>query len=292
MRERRIDAARALVAGVVVCVSLAAPVPSTAAPLTFTGFLVLNVGTVPLVVPGAGVANFTSALGDPDHLSTLALGGGTFAVTTLAAQFTLNDSTVQGLSFRGFSNQSGVFAGLSGGPPGGGAMGLNGVARVCGIGMFYPGYNPACTPTAALQLDVPLVQVGAGGTETIQGAINLTLLHNPWTIGTSTANPPGFVHNAGSSGVMHTAGSSSVTTTGFTFQGYATPPSDTAAPPSGILQLVTVTKVFTDLTASFPFVPVVGVLQLHFVPEPGTFLLLATGSGALAALVRRRIGRR
>jgi hypothetical protein len=283
------------------CLLLGGSGPAAAAPLPFDGILTVTVRffrfPYVLVVPGTGVANFTPAPGDADHLSTLALNGGTFAVTTLAAQFPNPYPYTYGtglpdVSFRGFSNQSALFAGLSGGPPGGGVMPLNGVVRLCDIGQFYPGNNPACTPSAGRIQDVPLSRVGLGGTQTVRGGLNLTLFHNPWTIGTTTENPPGFVHNAGSSGFGHDVGSGTFATPGgVTLRGYATPASDTAQP-SARLQLVTATKVLTANPGYLPFFALTGVLQLHFVPEPGAFALLAAGGGALALLAWRRRTRR
>ena len=60
------------------------------------------------------------------------------------------------------------------------------------------------------------------------------------------------------------------------------------AQPGGVLQLVTVSKVYTSLTGAFPEMPVTGFLDLYFVPEPGTGLLLGLGVVALAAAGRRR----
>jgi hypothetical protein len=62
----------------------------------------------------------------------------------------------------------------------------------------------------------------------------------------------------------------------------------TAAQPSGVVQLVTVSKTYTSLTSAFPELPIVSVLNLHFVPEPGTLLLIGSGVLGLAALGRKR----
>ena len=58
-----------------------------------------------------------------------------------------------------------------------------------------------------------------------------------------------------------------------------------------MLQLVTVSKVYTSLTGAFPEFPMTGILTLHFVPEPGTLLLLGFGVAGLALHGRRKRGR-
>jgi hypothetical protein len=55
-----------------------------------------------------------------------------------------------------------------------------------------------------------------------------------------------------------------------------------------VLQLVTVSKVFTSLTAAFPELPIFAIMDLHVVPEPGTLLLVGSGVVGMAAMGRRR----
>ena len=89
-------------------------------------------------------------------------------------------------------------------------------------------------------------------------------IHDALTSVSTPAIPGGFVH------------------------GPATGTASSAAQPGGALQLVTASKVFTSLTSAFPEYPMWGVLNLSFVPEPGTLVLLATGLGVLAASRSRR----
>ncbi len=83
---------------------------------------------------------------------------------------------------------------------------------------------------------------------------------------------------------IHTAGSAVTTPVlpGGFVHGPASLTSSTAQP-SAVVQLVTASRVFTNLSAAFPELPITGVLTLHFVPEPGSFTLLALGVLGLTA---------
>ena len=258
-----------------------------AATLDFTGTLAINIFgfrdvditppppyTGPLVfltVPGAGSAQVTDD--GSLHLLSLTVPSGAFGPSTvtymLPSWFTFFSSQRFTLS----QNLSGSFTGISGGPPGGGPMGLSGTAKMC---VWFTN----CTSAIV----VPLTPIGGagfgiGGTATFPGSVAVTMQHAAWTIGqpvmtlhtpastiTTPVLPGGFAH-----------GPASLTTS--------------TAQSSGVLQLVTVSKVYTSLTSAFPEVPVTAVLTLHFVPEPGTLLLLGSGVALLAVYGRRKLRR-
>ena len=154
-------------------------------------------------------------------------------------------------------------------------MGLTGLAKICIT------FASACGTHVPLQLSSTAggAGFGIGGTATFPGNIAVTMQNAPWTIGQPVMT-------------VHTPNSNALTPTlpgGFA-HGPASLTSSTARP-SGVLQLVTVSKVYTSLTGAFPEVPLTGVLTLHFVPEPGTLLLLGIGVAGLAAYGRRKRGR-
>ena len=218
-----------------------------AGPLPFTGTLTLKIATLPGIVGAGGATASVNGI----HLTTLALGGGSFGPITTSIPLTSN-STLNSVIFTGINNLTGTFTGISGGPPGGGPMGLSGVAKIC-IGF---------APCAYAAVNIPLAPTsggagfGIGGTVTTPGAVALTMQHAPWTVGqpvmtihtantniTTPALPGGFAH-----------GPASLTSS--------------TAQPSGHLQLVTATKAYTSLTGAFPELPVFSILNLHFFGEP------------------------
>ena len=244
-----------------------------AATLDFTGTLSLQIAlfdnrTYPaFVVPGTGKAQVTDD--GSLHLLSLSLAGGTFGPINMslpATEFPENQS----VRVTQLENLTGFFSGISGGPPGGGAMGLQGVAKICLI--FASDCGSAVrvwlTPTAGG------AGFGIGGTAIFPDPGGLTMLNAPWTIGQPTMT-------------IHTP--FSTITTPVLPAGFAHGPASltsSTAQTSGALQLVTASK----LSSSFllPEFPMTGVLTLHFVPEPGTLLLLSLGVVGLAVYGGRK----
>jgi len=148
-------------------------------------------------------------------------------------------------------------------------MGISGLAKIC---LFGPGACIFANVPVPLSPTASGAGLGIGGTQIVSGAVALTMQHSPWTVG----QPVMTIHTP-----------MSYITTPTLPGGYANPASATAAN-SGVLQLVTASKVFTSLTSAFPELPVTAILTLHMVPEPGTLLLVTSGVVGLCFYGRRQ----
>jgi hypothetical protein len=139
----------------------------------------------------------------------------------------------------------------------GGTMPLNGSARVCLFASCGKANNAA-------NLNIPLSVVGGpGGSTTVTGAVNLTVVGAPWTTGTAAVGT-------------------------ITQMGFALPNSNTGAN-SGVVRLVTPIFISTNIAGASAVVPAFAFLTLHFVPEPGTLMLLGSGIAGLVAFGRSRV---
>ena len=253
-----------------------------AAQLTYVGGISIGIGTIPpITLTGSGIAtvnnsggglggvaatfeinqgDFQGALGIPvfnaSPISGLIVAGGTMSqmFTVPFAPFTITLITPTGSATNGAGDFDGLDPSL---PAGDGIMPLNGVVIVC---LFGP-----CDMGPTANLVIPLTPIGQGGTVATSGAVNITAQGAPWTLGQATVG--GSVRT----GFQH--GPASATDTAFT--------------PSGVVSLVSPVTVSTSL-ATFAVVPVFAEFRLHFIPEPGTLLLLGAGVTGLAVLGRRQ----
>jgi hypothetical protein len=175
------------------------------------------------------------------------------------------------LRLTGIENLSGSFGG------GAGVMGMQGTAKICIVFDFY--CNTVFVPISMGATGTPLVGFGVGGTQagTFGGGVFLTAQHAAWglSLPTLTVHGPGTTVTAPPlpSGFIHGPVSSSASS---------------AAQPGGALQLVTASKSTTSLTGALPEYVTWGVLNLHFVPEPGALVLLVAGAAGLLAAGRGR----
>ncbi len=214
--------------------------------LGFTGSLAVQISALdPVTLPGAGTAIINGS-GGGGALTGLELPQGVFAVTAIVVPVTDPGAfPIAGVQVTA-ANGAGSFNGS------GGMMPINGSSKVC---LFGP------CGSAVANLDVPLSNVGVGGTALVTGAVNLTVVGAPWTTGTAAI------------GAM-------------TIMGGKSPASNTGAP-SGTITLVTPIFISSNIGAS-AVVPAFAILNLHFVPEPGTLMLLGSGIAGLVAFGRSR----
>jgi hypothetical protein len=250
---------------------------SGAAILGLVGGLSISVaGLNPITFYGGGGA-LVNGSGGGGHLDSLSLAGGTFAGTAFLAVTDPAASPISALQASG-TNGSGAFFGPPGSTSGvfGGIMPVQGQAIVCL-------YTPLCN---FVNLVVPFTQtgqgIGVGGTVYAPGVIGFTVVGAPWTINTAAAVSGPITTTASNPDVVGTV------------MGFAHGPLSgglsSAAANSGVVQLVTPAQVFTNIGPSGKL-PVFGILTLHFVPEPGTLLLLGSGVAGLALIGRKRMSR-
>jgi hypothetical protein len=228
-----------------------------AAALPFSGVLGVQIATLPpVVITGSGISTVNGS-GGAGHLTSLDIPASPFAVAGVVVPVTDPAAfPIVGVQVTAH-NGPGDFGGGSAVGTLGGTMSIQGVAKVC---LFAP-----CNAPPPANVNVPLSNVGVGGSATVSFLVNLTVVGAPWTTGTAavaTITQMGFAHGP-ASGTTSTAAA------------------------SGVVRLVTPVFVSTNIGAS-AVLPVFGVLTLHFVPEPGTLVLLGSGIAGLVAFGRSR----
>jgi hypothetical protein len=190
------------------------------------------------------------------HLSTLGLPANAFVASQVVVPVT--DPAAAPVKGIQLTVQNG--AGTVAGAPLGGVIPLSGLAQVC---LFAP-----CSGGPPVNLTVPLSIVGSGGTWNVDNFVSVTVSGAPWTEGTAMTGgltQAGLAHGP-ASGTSSTANA------------------------SGVVRLVSPFTVSTNIGA-VAYLPGFAILTLHFVPEPGTLLLLSGGL-VLTALGGRRMARR
>ena len=252
----------------------------------FNGTLSIGLGSLPpIVATGSGNAILNSSAGikgDP-HLTTLQILANTVSITQSAIVPITDPAAAPVVSVRGVANLgTGILRPISGGAASAGGLTLNvvpvqGNFRICILFMGCPSSLP-----------VPLTLngtkgAGIGGLITLgtfaAAGIKFSIYGQPWTIKTAVVdNIP-----------TDNGGFSTVSAFGFA-HGPASNISSTAAV-SGVIQLVTATRVVSTLGTTL-VTPLITTLTIHLVPEPGTFLLFGTGVVALGIAGRRRLGKK
>ena len=224
---------------------------ASAVALQYTGSLEIAISELaPIAFTGGGTALVNDS-GGAGHLTALHRDAGDVGISGFVLPITDPAAApISGIQATA-ANGAGAFAGNGGGGFGG-VMPISGAAKVCLFG--------ACSAPLA-NLTVPLSVVGAGGSAFVKGAVNITVIGAPWTTGTVSVGT-------------------------VTAMGGVTPLSNTGAP-SGVLTLVTPIFISTNLGAS-AVLPAFATFSLHFVPEPGTLMLLGSGIAGLVAFGRSR----
>jgi hypothetical protein len=231
----------------------------------------LGPGLPTLSLAGTGVATLNGSAGG-SHLTALRLAGG----LSRSATVPVTDPGITGaegiaaLRARATLGTATLAPFASGAPLTRGELPVRGLLAVCFV-------DPACLPGGFLPLALTAndgaTGLGVGGLHTVQaGAVRISILASPWTLGTALLT---LTTNGGSSAPLGAAGwahgaLSFTTSTALT---------------GGALSLVTPLRIVSD---TGPPLSSFARLTLRFVPEPGSAVLLGSGALGLACLALAR----
>lgn len=231
-------------------IAFGASAPASAAPVPVTGVLNVIVGTLPpisLPIPAAVVDVTGGTLTVPAGIA------GQTGLFVPVTGFPLN--LITGIVVTA-SNGAGSFSGPTAPFTGSGGVSLSGG----GIGGAMPVLGVAQVK-GALAINVPLSNVGAGGSVNAGGIV---VAGAPWTTGVAMVTTTGPVMSM--------------------FSATGTVSGPLGAPGSSITLVTPAHINAAGLTRIAAFAQ----LTLNFVPEPGTLLLLGAGVVGLAAVGRSR----
>jgi hypothetical protein len=226
---------------------------------------------------GSGVATVNDSSGGA-HLSTLRLAGGISGSGTIPITDPETTGTIKSVRLDTVALGTGTFSGISGAPP----LGQNQLP--------IPGHARVCVFQADCAANLPLdlthnngnTGVGVAGTVTLGGfgSIRISIEGAPWTLGTVSRTH----QTIGGNFEMRSRA-------GFVHGGASGTNSSTAAN-SGVIQLVAPQQVTTEgLPGNSSKQALFSTLTLHFIPEPGLLLLIASGAVGLGLLGRSRMSR-
>lgn len=228
------------------------------------------------IFQGSGVATVNDSSGG-NHLSTLRLAGGISGSGTIPVTDPETTGMIKSVHVDTARLGTGTLSGISGAPPLNppAAIPIPGFARVCIL-------SAGCTTNLALEMTVNSgnTGIGVGGLITLggNGTIRISIEAAPWTL--ATVN-----------GLNQTAAGNFVTLSRIGFvHGAASASDSSTAANSGVIQLIAPQQVTTSgVPGNSGKVALFSTLTLHFIPEPGLLLLIASGVAGLALLGRSRM---
>jgi hypothetical protein len=226
---------------------------------------------------GSGVATINASAGGA-HLDTLRLAGGISGSGVIAVTDPETTGTIKSVLVESARLGTGTLTGISGAPPiGQNEIPIAGRARMC---LFVE--NCASNLPLDLTKNNGRTGMGVGGTVTLggKGSLRISIAGAPWTLATVTRitqTASGNFKTMSRVGFVHGPASASDSSTAVT---------------SGVLQLIAPQQVSTSgVPGNSSAVALFSTLTLHFIPEPGLLLLLASGVAGLGLLGRGRMKR-
>jgi hypothetical protein len=260
-----------------ICTMLALGVAGTASAKTLDwhGTMDIDLGALKaLRFGGTGVATVNDSTGTT-HLNTIRLAGGITGSGTIPVTDPDTTGTIPSIRISATLG-TGTISGISGAPPfiQPATIPVKGFTRVClfepGCEVFLPLNNTKNNGATGL---------GVGGLLTLGGfgSVRISLLNAPWTLGSVTGvtqTNEGAFKTQGVTGFAHGAASTNSST----------------AEPSGVIQLIAPQQVTTaGIAGNSDKLTLFTRMTLHFVPEPGLMLLIASGVVGLGLLGRSRM---
>jgi hypothetical protein len=278
---------------------------ASASTIDLVGSITVGFGSVPPATQTtSGWVSISTPVGSPDHIAGIWTTAGLFQMNGAIVPITDPDVSAQlKAAILNLTNTSGQFAENSSSQGGwGGVQGSTGLSELCLL--VDPDVSDPENPVCPLPLYLPTqqhlstsVNVGAGlpgngqiiASATVPFNISVSIKGDVWyqreIILASGAYNASRTHTAAEPGYGITA--FTVNAQGFV-HGPASLTASSTAVPSGVMQLITPLEIMVSLGGS-TFVPGFSILKVHFVPEPGTLLLIGSGIAGVVLLGRKRM---